>query len=62
MQEWLWGQVMLRWLRSEEQVVPHPNFMLFRLHIAGFCLKLGSAAVLAIRGTLLLNHQISDKH
>lgn len=45
-------------LHSEEQVVPHPISALDGLYTALFCLKLGNSALLAIRGALLLNHQI----
>lgn len=45
-------------LHGEEQVVSHPISALDGLYTALFCLKLGNSALLAIRGALLLNHQI----
>lgn len=45
-------------LHSEEQVVSLPISALDGLYTVLFCLKLGNAMLLAIRGALLLNHQI----
>jgi len=45
-------------LHGEEQVVSHPVSALDGLYTALFCLKPGNSALLAIRGALLLNHQI----
>lgn len=45
-------------LHGEEQVVSYPFSVLDGLDAVLFCLKLGNLVLLAIRGALLLNHQI----